>query len=202
MIRLIIVVFVFTVSLVGYSQRIDSVKYMDESLRFVAELNEHYTNKKTSPLPKKARKEFKGHRFYEVDLNFVVTAKFVRLNNSDTVVMKTSADTEKQYIRYAQLHFNLLNRHCHLTVFQSLKLREIEGYKDYLFIPFKDLTSGNETYGGGRYMDVLIPEGNEIVLNFNTAYNPYCAYTDGYFCPIPPAENNLNIAVKAGAMAP
>jgi uncharacterized protein (DUF1684 family) len=63
-----------------------------------------------------------------------------------------------------------------------------EEHKNDLFIPFKDLTSGKDTYGGGRYLDVQIPEGNTLILNFNTAYNPYCAYTDGYFCPIPPAE--------------
>jgi len=78
----------------------------------------------------------------------------------------------------------------------------LEEYKNYLFIPFKDLTSGTETYGGGRYMDIMIPEGDEIILNFNTAYNPYCAYANGYFCPIPPAENTLNVEIRAGAMIP
>lgn len=175
---------------------------MEESIRFIAEQDEHYTNKKTSPLSKKARKEFKGHRFYDIDLAFVVKAKFVRTNSTDTITMKTSADTEKHYVKYAQLHFDLQRRHCHLTVYQSLALREMDEYKNYLFIPFKDLTSGKETYGGGRYMDVLIPEGDEIMLNFNTAYNPYCAFEDGYFCPIPPKENFLNVEVRAGAMAP
>jgi uncharacterized protein len=193
-------IIVFSAALNTYSQ-IDS-SYYGESIRFIAEQNEHYTNKETSPLDKKARKAFTGHRWYDVDLSYVVPAHFARIANGDTVVMKTSADTEKSYIKYAQLHFNIARSHCHLIVYQSLTLREIEEYKNYLFIPFKDLTSGKDTYGGGRYMDIMIPEGDEIILNFNTAYNPYCAYANGYFCPVPPAENTLNVEIKAGAKAP
>ena len=194
-------IFFLNDNLSGLNQ-IPSSKYWDHSIRFVAEQNEHYSSKETSPLDKKSRKAFEGHRFYEVNLAYVVKAKFARISNGDTVVMKTSADTEKSYIKYAQLHFNILHKHCHLMVYQSLTLREMEEYKNYLFIPFKDLTSGKETYGGGRYMDIMIPEGDEIILNFNTAYNPYCAYADGYFCPIPPTENTLNVEIKAGAMIP
>lgn len=182
--------------------QIDSAKYTAESLAFIAEQDAHYLNKKTSPLGKKAIKKFPGHQFFPVSMNYVIAAKFARISNGDTVVMKTSADTEKQYIKYAQLHFNVGHSHCHLTVYQSLALREIEEYKDYLFIPFKDKTSGITTYGGGRYMDIKIPEGNQIILNFNTAYNPYCAYADGYFCPIPPAENTLHVEINAGAKTP
>ena len=200
MIRFIFILFL--VSTFNAFSQIDSAKYLDESIRFVASENEHYSNKKTSPLNKKARKAFTGHRFYEVDLEYVVKAQFARITSGDTVVMKTSADTEKKYVKYAQLHFNIKNNHCHLLVYQSLTMREMDEYKNYLFIPFKDLTSGKETYGGGRYIDITIPEGDEIMLNFNTAYNPYCAYADGYFCPIPPAENTLNIEIKAGAMIP
>jgi len=192
----------FLVSTFNAFSQIDSAKYLDESIRFVASENEHYSNKETSPLDKKARKAFTGHRFYEVDLAYVVNAKFARITNGDTVVMKTSADTEKSYIKYAQLHFNIKNKHCHLMVYQSLTLREMDEYKNFLFIPFKDLTSGKETYGGGRYIDITIPEGDEIILNFNTAYNPYCAYAEGYFCPVPPTENTLNVEIKAGAMIP
>ncbi len=182
--------------------QIDSALYRAESIHFWEEQNAHYRDKKESPLDNKARKIFAGHRVYAYDANYVIEAKMVRYDREDTVVMKTSADTEKLYVKYAQLHFNLNRSHCHLTVYQSIALREMDEYKNYLFIPFKDLTSGKETYGGGRYLDVLIPEGNTLILNFNTAYNPYCAYADGYFCPVPPAENSLYVEVKAGAMTP
>lgn len=176
--------------------------YRAESALFWKEQNEHYLDKKESPLDKKARKSFAGHQVFDFDAKYVVTAKLVRYEKEDTVIMKTSADTEKKYVKYGQLHFNIGHSHCHLTVYQSLALRETDEYKNYLFIPFKDLTSGKETYGGGRYLDITIPEGNTIILNFNKAYNPYCAYTDGYFCPVPPAENTLNVEVKAGAKSP
>lgn len=187
---------------IGANAQLDSAKYIAESIDFIAEQNAHYLDKKKSPLPKKAIKKFPGHQFFPVNMSYVIPAKFVKINGGDTVVMKTSADTEKKYIKYAQLHFNVGHSHCHLTVYQSLALREIEEYKDYLFIPFKDKTSGVTTYGGGRYLDIKIPEGNQIMLNFNTAYNPYCAYAEGFFCPIPPAENTLNVEIKAGAMTP
>jgi uncharacterized protein (DUF1684 family) len=198
----ILAITVFLIGGLNTFCQIDSALYRAESIRFWEEQNAHYRDKKESPLDKKARKIFAGHRVYAYDANFVIAAKMVRYEREDTVVMKTSADTEKLFVKYAQLHFNLGRSHCHLTVYQSLTGRLKEEHKNDLFIPFKDLTSGKDTYGGGRYLDVQIPEGNTLILNFNTAYNPYCAYTDGYFCPIPPAENMLNVEVKAGAMAP
>ena len=74
-------------------------------------------------------------------------------------------------------------------------------YSNHLFIPFNDITNGVETYDAGRYIDLEIPKGDTIIIDFNKAYNPYCAYNDGYSCPIPPEENNLEVEVKAGVMA-
>ena len=79
---------------------------------------------------------------------------------------------------------------------------QIEEYKEHLFVPFRDATSGKTSYGGGRYLDINIPKDGNVVLNFNLAYNPYCAYTNGWYCSIPPAENTLKVEVKAGLMAP
>ena len=74
-------------------------------------------------------------------------------------------------------------------------------YKNYIFLPFTDDSNGFETYGGGRYLDIDKPEDGvrKIVLDFNIAYNPYCAYSDAYSCPIPPRENNLSVKILAGA---
>ena len=73
-----------------------------------------------------------------------------------------------------------------------------DGFKDYLFLPFMDDTNGEQTYAGGRYIDLRIPEGNTLKIDFNKAYNPYCAYNEKYSCPIVPRENYLDVAVKAG----
>ena len=85
-----------------------------------------------------------------------------------------------------------------LNVYQSQELLKSAEYKDYLFIPFTDATSGNETYEGGRYIDLTIPTSDHALINFNKAYHPYCAYTDGYNCPVPPQENTLPIKIEAG----
>ena len=79
-------------------------------------------------------------------------------------------------------------------------LQKMEQYKDYLFIPFMDHTNGETTYGGGRYFDVMIGDimDDKLVLDFNICYNPYCAFSDGYNCPVPPKENHLEVAIKAG----
>jgi hypothetical protein len=180
----------------------DTTSWLAEIEQFQKEQNAHYTNKKTSPLSRKERKKFEGHRFYPIDLSYRVTARFERIVEEDTVIMQTSSGREKYYRPFAYVHFKLNGQACQLTVYQSYLLRETKEYKDYLFIPFRDETSGKTSYGGGRYLDVLIPEGNSILLNFNLAYNPYCAYTTGYNCTIPPAENTLKVAVKAGLMAP
>jgi uncharacterized protein (DUF1684 family) len=199
--KLLLAIFFLVSALQLFGQSEEELK--QEIIDFQTEQNKHYTDKKTSPLTKKERKKFKEHQFYPIDLNYRVQAHFAPFPQPDTVVMPTSAGTEKVYIRYAQLHFNLYGQHCHLVAYQNVKLAKKEEYKNHLFVPFRDATSGKTSYGGGRYLDVEIPEeGNSVVLNFNLAYNPYCAYTDGWFCSIPPKENTLAISVKAGLMAP
>ncbi len=186
-------------SLYGQMDTVETIKVCKE---FKIEQDNHYLNKKESPLTKKQRRKFKGHSFYPISMDYCVNAKFNRIELGDTVIMITSSNTQKVYTEYAILNFEIKGTPCKLTVYQSVKLSKIKEYKDYLFIPFKDMTSGHDSYGGGRYLDILIPEGDEVVLNFNLAYNPYCAYTEGYFCPIPPEKNKLNVEIRAGAMSP
>jgi uncharacterized protein (DUF1684 family) len=107
------------------------------------------------------------------------------------------------YRKYGLLTFKIHDTLLRLNVYQSQSLMTSKDYSDYLFVPFTDNTSGNETYGGGRYLDYKMQEihGNKLLIDFNKAYNPYCAYTIGYNCPIPPAENDLQIAITAGEKA-
>ncbi len=111
--------------------------------------------------------------------------------------MKT-ANKDRDYVKYGELHFTIKGEKCKLNVYQSLKLIQDEKYKNFLFLPFTDLTSNVTSYGGGRYIDLLIPAGKKLTLDFNQAYNPYCAYAVGYSCPIPPKENFLELKVEAG----
>ena len=117
--------------------------------------------------------------------------------------MQTSSDRQPVYVKYADLYFTLKGKKMKLAVYQSQSLKENPEYFDYLFLPFTDLTNGEGSYSGGRYIDLRIPEEGvkKISLDFNKAYNPYCAYSGGYSCPVPPAENNLDMAITAGVKA-
>jgi hypothetical protein len=104
-------------------------------------------------------------------------------------------------VKYGIVTFNLKRNAYRLNVYQNQDLMKKEGYEDYLFLPFLDDTNGEESYGGGRYIDLRIPEGDEVVIDFNKAYNPYCAYNEKYSCPIVPRENYLDLKVEAGVKA-
>ena len=169
---------------------------------FQIEQNDFFKAKKTSPLTRKERKKFQAHAYYPIDLDYVVEAKFVRIMKEDTVKLSSSAGKIKLYRPFAKVYFTIQNKECELTVYQSFRYREIEEYKNYIFLPFRDANSGVTSYGGGKYLDLEIPKSNTIILNFNLAYNPYCAYTKGYNCTIPPKENTLKIAVNAGMKTP
>ncbi len=193
------VLFILTIALIqlkSFSQ--SDTAFVNDTKRFESELKAEYDNPSTSPLSPKAKKNFKGIHFYPVDAKYAVNAKFIRTPNEKSFQMSTSSGMRKTYVKYAEVIFMLDNKSYKLNIYQSLELIKSSEYKDYLFIPFTDATSGNETYEGGRYIDLNIPQSDHIVINFNKAYNPYCAYTDGYNCPIPPAENTLPIKIEAG----
>ncbi|MET0393362.1 MAG: DUF1684 domain-containing protein [Chitinophagaceae bacterium] len=140
-------------------------------------------------------------RFYPVDEHYRVAARFEKVDDDKWFTMETSGILKQTFRVYGTLHFSIHDTAMTLNIYQSQNLMNAEGYKDYLFLPFTDLTSGSETYTNGRYIDFQAPEirNNTLVIDFNKAYNPYCAYARGSFnCPIPPKENSLPIAVHAG----
>lgn len=193
----LILVWVFVVSLAGGVQAQED--YISEIKAFQGKLNKEYRDPKESPLSPKDRRRFESHDFFPIDSSYQVKAVFKRSRGLvETIQMETSSGIRAKYDKYGVIEFELNGRMHQLTLYQSHRLRKMEGYEDHLFLPFTDLTSGDQSYGGGRYLDVTIPVGNQMVIDFNKAYNPYCAYSDGYSCPIPPAENNLDTEVLAG----
>ena len=139
--------------------------------------------------------------FYDIDESYRVPASFEKIEDTGGFEMNTSSGMKKHYFVYGLLTFKIHDTLLHLYIYQSEALMKQKKYKDYLFIPFGDATSGFESYGGGRYLDFQISDikSNNLVLDFNKAYNPYCAYVSGrYSCPIPPKENNLGVAIPAG----
>ncbi|WP_394751173.1 DUF1684 domain-containing protein [Spongiimicrobium salis] len=168
---------------------------------FQKELNAQYHDPKESPL-KEGAKTFKGHQFFEIDSTFAVKAKFTRTVGAIPFQMKTSTSRLPIYEKYGEVTFVLEGESFTLSIYQNHNLREKEAFKEHLFLPYTDLTNGEETYSGGRYIDLKIPKGDMMLIDFNKSYNPYCAYTEGYSCPIPPAENNLNYRIRAGVKKP
>lgn len=143
----------------------------------------------------------KNLRFYPVNPAFRVVATFERVRNGSWFTMETSGNKRQTYRVYGTLRFPINDTLVTLHLYQSQQLMAVPEYRDHLFLPFTDLTSGEETYASGRYIDFRFDDilGNSLVIDFNKAYNPYCAYVrDRYNCPIPPRENSLPVAILAG----
>lgn len=175
---------------------------LEDITAFQNTLNKEYTDSLTSPLNKTDRNHFKGHTFYTADLSYRVNASFKRTPDEKPFKMATTRGQARDYIKYGEIEFSINKKIYKLNVYQSLDLVKREEYKNYLFLPFKDMTNSVETYGGGRFIDLTIPSGTSLVVDFNKAYNPYCAYNELFSCPIVPAENTLATEIKAGVKAP
>lgn len=170
----------------------------EDTTAFQDKLNLDYKSPEESPLDKKQRRKFKGHDFFPFDQNFCITASFEKTKNVVPFQMKTTTNRLPTYEIYGVATFEINGQKYKLNIYQSHRLRKMEKYKNNLFLPFTDLTSGESSYIGGRFIDLTIPKGDTIEINFNKAYNPYCAYSYRYSCPIPPVENHLKVAIKAG----
>jgi len=166
--------------------------------KFQRELNAEYADAKTSPLLAEDIANFKTLDFYPANETFFVTAKLVRTENEKPFEMKTTTDRKPLYVKYGEVYFTINGSDFKLNVYRNIALSKQKKYKNHLFLPFSDLTSGKESYIGGKYIDLETPKGNTILIDFNTSYNPYCAYNSKYSCPKVPLENDLNIEVKAG----
>jgi len=153
----------------------------------------------TSPLPKKEIGSFTGLSYFPANDAFNVEAAFKKVSGEKPFALPATNDTSYVYVKYGELYFTIHQTACTLSVYQSPEITSGKGQEDYLFIPFTDLTNGKETYGGGRYLDFRIPKEEKVNIDFNYAYNPYCVYNPtGFYCPIPPKENQLLVRIEAG----
>jgi uncharacterized protein len=148
--------------------------------------------KKDTASPIEDKINFKGLKYFDINPAFKVTGKIDKVTSGQTINITMSGGEVEEYEAYGNVKFEIEGVKCVLKIFKTS-----EGN---LFLPFKDLTSNKETYGAGRYLDFGVNEvnGNEIIIDFNRAYHPYCAYNHTFTCPVPPAENTLNVGVKAG----
>ena len=160
--------------------------------------NEEFKNPKTSPLPDRYRKDFEALDFFPADTNYIVSAIFERTPDAKPFQMPSTTNDSTWEVVYGTVRFELNGMKHQLEVYQGLELRNQEGFRDYLFLPFLDLTNGEDTYGGGRYLDLRIPKSDTLVIDFNRSYNPYCVYNKKYSCPLVPRQNFMNTKVMAG----
>ena len=181
--------------------QLDKIVQLEKIKAFQDELNTQFADPKESPLEDKDRMNFKELEFFPANLDFCFVAKLARTPQAIPFMMQRTKDQVK-YVKYGDATFSYQGRNYTVELYQNLDLiARNPDFKTHLFLPFTDLTNGSSTYGGGRYIDLKIPDGGDIVIDFNQSYNPYCAYNKKYSCPIPPRENDLKIAIEAGVKA-
>ncbi|GAB3032294.1 DUF1684 domain-containing protein [Natronobiforma cellulositropha] len=166
------------------------------------EKDEFFAEHPQSPVPPGEREEFEGVAYFEPDPAYRVSAAVDRdVDPEEPVLMETTAGREVRYVRASRLAFEVPSstgerRSLTLTAYHQ------DERDRTLFVPFRDKTTGQQTYAGGRYMELTVEgdltDGAELVLDFNLAYTPFCAYSETFDCPLPPEENWLEVAIAAG----
>jgi uncharacterized protein len=164
-----------------------------ELKRFRDEKDHVFAHDPHSPLTKEQRQDFKGLVYFPENPQLVIHASVDRAVESGEVRMSTSGGEEQVYQRYGIVRFKVDGESATMTLYSSED-------SDELFVPFRDATSGKESYGAGRYLEVHA-HGDEVAIDFNYAYNPNCAYDPAWSCPLPPMENWLKVPIRAGEKA-
>jgi uncharacterized protein len=169
--------------------------YFAQLNKFRRDKNQAFRQGENSPLETQQKTQFDSLKYYPGDRTLAVAVTFTRNAKPDTTLLPMSDNKTEKYLRWGVAKFDINNAPQQLLLFLKAN-----GTDSTLFVPFTDLTNGHDTYGGGRYLDAPIPRLDEtaLTLDFNRAYNPYCAYNNAYSCPVPPAENRLQVAIAAG----
>jgi len=170
--------------------------YIEEINQYRDSLNKAFAHPETSILKAEYLTTFKELPYFPVNEKYRIKAKFIRIKNGKTFEMLTSTSRKPVYTVYGKLVFKIDDKTYELYLYKPKDPKP--GYENWLFCPFTDLTNGEETYGGGRYLDFTTTDMKNPVIDFNMCYNPYCAYNDKYSCPVPPKENFLNLRIEAG----
>ena len=162
-----------------------------------AEKDEFLAEHPQSPIPPGERESFDGLDYYAPDPHYRVVARIQAADPVETVELSTTKGPNREYERVATIGFTLEDEHHVLPAYA-------EPTQGGLFVPFTDPTNGEETYARGRYLELDVESfetGDDVVVDFNTAYSPFCAYNDGFACVVPPEENRVSVPVRAGERA-
>ncbi len=179
----------------GQSDKSDK-KYLKQLNSHREEKNEEFKKDKDSPLTNKQKKKFEELNYFEPSLKYKVKAQLQIFDLPENLTIKTSQGGERYYLKYAKASFSLNGEDLSVLLLKSDQLSSKD--KNKLYLLFTDDTSGKETYGGGRYVDMDYDGGKFVDIDFNYAYNPYCAYNSNYDCAIPPSQNHITVPIKAG----
>jgi uncharacterized protein (DUF1684 family) len=176
--------------------------WREELLSYREKKDEQFASSRQSPLPREERADFDGLEYFPPAPAFRVEVTVELVDSDETVSMETTAEGEQLYERTARLHFEVPDADGEPTAQTLVAYQRVDHDGGSLFVPFRDKTTGQQTYPGGRYMelhyeDELADDGT-MPLDFNLAYSPFCAYSEAYECPLPPEENWLDVAITAG----
>jgi len=159
--------------------------------------DEWMVDSRDSPLHLDERDSFHGLDYYPVNMEYVFRTRLHKYDDPEIITIGTTTGDYREAIRYGYIDFTIEGEDARLYAYKFTAHQGTELAR-YIFIPFKDATSGSETYSGGRYLDVEEEVTGVVLIDFNDAYNPYCVYNDIYSCPIPPRENHVDVAIRAG----
>jgi hypothetical protein len=164
---------------------------MSELTEFREAKDDFYKNGDDSPLTREQKAGFHGLKYFDENPSLELVLEVKQYDPQEVVEMQTSTGDVAQYIRWGRISFEVDGEPAELTIY-----RDEDG--ESTFLPFADATSGNETYGSGRYLEVEQLREGRVHVDFNYAYNPYCAYNEGWSCPLTPSENRLKVPIRAG----
>lgn len=187
-----------TVTLAQLPAEFNRSEYIKSVKKARSDKNIEMRTGEKSPILPEEKSGFRHLNYYKVKTSFLKNANFERYEDATRFFMKTTTDRLPEYSLYGKITFRHRGKEYQLNVYQNIELVKKPGYENHLFIPFNDQTNGKTTYGGGRFLDITETGKDTILIDFNKAYNPYCAYNHKYSCPIPPEANNLDLKMKAG----
>lgn len=165
------------------------------------EKDQYFRTDPDSPIPSAVRTNFQGLAYFPSDLKYRLHLRLTKLPNPEPVTLATSKGIPRPMVRFGSFDFEMDGVKQRLYGYKSVPAPGHHHEDASLFVPFRDATSGKESYGAARYLDLEDSPSGEYILDFNLAYNPYCAYSDDYVCPFPPRENWLTVPIRAGEKA-
>ncbi|MCF8238153.1 MAG: DUF1684 domain-containing protein [Saprospiraceae bacterium] len=183
--------------LLSMSGRLTAQSFEDQNITYRENFKREMLEDARAPLQKE---DLKYLQWFAPNEQYKVHCTYVPSENQQPIDVPTSSGRVKSFQEVGILSFAIQQSSCTLHVYRNMTLAHLPEMDQHLFLPFTDLTNGDQTYGGGRYIDLTREdvEKSDVWIDFNQAYNPWCAYSDGYNCPVPPRENELSIAILAG----